>query len=200
MTLEEGSLIQRASTGDVEAFTRLVHRHSDLVYRVALRILGPEAAKDASQEVWVRVWRALGDFRAASAFSTWLYKITVNTCLSELRRERGRAERDQAHYEIRSRLGELGGGDEPETVALSRERMDEAIQCLQELRPDHRAALVLRHLEGLSYAEISEVLEVPEGTAKGWVARGRAAMLVMLSQAGGDGGRDGTAGSRGGGP
>lgn len=181
MTLEDYGLIHRASRGDVEAFTQLVRRHSDLVYRVALRILGPEEAKDASQEVWVRVWKALEGFRAESAFTTWIYKVTVNTCLSELRRERGRAERERDH-EIIAHLGEQRAGDDPEAAALGRERMDEAIQCLQSLRPDHRAALVLRHLEGLSYPEISEVLEVPEGTAKGWVSRGRAALLVMLSR------------------
>lgn len=201
MTLEDYGLIHRASRGDVEAFTRLVRRHSDLVYRVALRILGPEEAKDASQEVWVRVWKALDGFRAESAFTTWIYKVTVNTCLSELRRERGRAERERdQHHEIISLLGEPRAGDDPEAAALGRERMDEAIRCLQRLRPDHRAALVLRHLEGLSYPEISEVLEVPEGTAKGWVSRGRAALLVMLSQNGDDGTPNDPEGERGGEP
>lgn len=200
MTLEDYGLIHRASRGDMEAFTQLVRRHSDLVYRVALRILGPEEAKDASQEVWVRVWKALDGFRSESAFSTWIYKITVNTCLSELRRDRGRAEREQGqHHEILSRLEEPRREDDPEAAALGRERMDEAVRCLQQLRPDHRAALVLRHLEGLSYPEISEVLEVPEGTAKGWVSRGRATLLVMLSQNDGDGGSTGLAGERGGG-
>lgn len=201
--MEDYGLIHRASRGDVEAFTRLVRRHSDLVYRVALRILGPEEAKDASQEVWVRVWKALGDFRAESAFTTWIYKVTVNTCLSELRRERGRAERERdQHQELASRLGGAHTGDDPEAAALGRERMDEAIQCLQRLRPDHRAALVLRHLEGLSYPEISEVLEVPEGTAKGWVSRGRATLLVMLSRDGAEegGSAGGIAGERGGEP
>lgn len=199
--VEEYGLIHRASRGEVEAFAELVRRHSDLVYRVALRILGPEEAKDASQEVWVRVWRALDHFRFESAFSTWIYKITVNTCLSELRRERGRAEREQTQYhEILSRLEEPRTGDDPEAAALGRERMDEAIRCLQELRPDHRAALVLRHLEGLSYAEISEVLEVPEGTAKGWVSRGRTALLVMLSRDGEDHDTSRPASGRGGEP
>ncbi|WP_047864215.1 RNA polymerase sigma factor [Rubrobacter aplysinae] len=192
MSVEEYGLIHRASRGNVEAFTQLVRQHSDLVYRVALRILGPETAKDASQEVWVRVWKALEDFRADSAFSTWLYKVTVNTCLSELRRERGRTEREEEHREILSHLQDPDGAGDPEAAALGRERQEEAIRYLQELRPDHRAALVLRHLEGLSYAEISDVLEVPEGTAKGWVSRGRTAMFVMLSQNGGDGATDGT--------
>lgn len=192
MTLEDHALVGRASSGDLEAFTTLVRRHSDLVYRVALRILGTEEAKDASQEVWVRVWQSMESFRAESAFGTWIYKITVNTCLSELRREQSRSEREQ-RAEISQLLESQREEGDPEASALGRERMDEAIECLKELRPDHRAALVLRHLEGLSYPEISDILEVPEGTAKGWVSRGRATMLVMLSG-------DGSPAARGGEP
>src|SRR5919202_834821 len=79
------ALALRASRGDVEAFKQLVQEHSGLVYRVALRIVGVEGAQDASQEVWVRVWRNIENFRGESAFSTWLYRITVNTCLSARR-------------------------------------------------------------------------------------------------------------------
>ena len=66
-------LVARASEGDVKAFTKLVRAHSSLVYRVSLRMLGSDAAEDASQEVWVRVWRNIRTFRGESAFSTWLY-------------------------------------------------------------------------------------------------------------------------------
>lgn len=75
-----------------------------------------------------------------------------------------------------------GGEHDPEATTLSRERREELNGTLQQLRTEHRAALVLRHMEGLGYAEISEILEVPEGTAKGWVSRGRAALLVLLSE------------------
>ncbi|MBA2443379.1 MAG: RNA polymerase sigma factor [Rubrobacter sp.] len=184
MTFEDSTLATRASRGDVEAFTQLVRKHSNLVYRIALRILGPEDAKDASQEVWVRVWRSMGSFRLESAFSTWLYRITVNTCLSARRREMGQeAHQAPALSESIPYLQEPPGGEgDPEAAALGRERMDEAIRGLRQIRSDHRAALVLRHMEGLSYPEIAEILEVPEGTAKGWVSRGRAGLLVVLSR------------------
>jgi RNA polymerase sigma-70 factor, ECF subfamily len=81
------ALALRASRGDVEAFRRLVQEHSGLVYRVSLRILGINDAQDASQEVWVRVWRNIKNFRGDSAFSTWLHKITVTTSLSFRRKE-----------------------------------------------------------------------------------------------------------------
>jgi RNA polymerase sigma-70 factor, ECF subfamily len=178
---EDRNLVTAASRGDVEAFAKLVRDNSSLVYRVALRMLGNDNAQDASQEVWVRVWRNIKSFRGESAFTTWLYRITVNTCLSIRQKEARREERelgDEVPY-----LPEPSGGDaDPEAAALSAERREEIQDALRHVRAEHRAALILRHMEGLSYAEIAEVLDVPDGTAKGWVSRGRAAMLVVLAE------------------
>jgi RNA polymerase sigma-70 factor (ECF subfamily) len=177
---EDRNLVTAASRGDVEAFAKLVRDNSSLVYRVALRMLGNDDAQDASQEVWVRVWRNIRGFRGESAFSTWLYRITVNTCLSFRQRELRRDEHELG--EEVPYLSEPQGGDaDPEAAALNAERREEIEDALQRVRAEHRAALVLRHMEGLSYSEIAEVLEVPDGTAKGWVSRGRAAMLVVLA-------------------
>jgi RNA polymerase sigma-70 factor (ECF subfamily) len=145
-------------------------------------MLGEEGAQDASQEVWIRVWRNIRGFRAESAFSTWLYRITINTCLSARQREVRREERVYSGDEM-PYLPEPSGGDaDPEAAALSSERRDEIQAALSHVRSEHRAALVLRHMEGLSYREIAQVLEVPDGTAKGWVSRGRAAMLIALAE------------------
>jgi RNA polymerase sigma-70 factor (ECF subfamily) len=196
---EDRELASRAARGDLEAFTKLVRTHSSLVYRVALRMMGEQhRAQDATQEVWIRVWKNIQGFRAESAFSTWLYTITINTCLSARQKEARRSEREYSREEMPYYLpepstsaaaGAVGGGAggggageaDPEEEALSKERRDEIHRALCEVRSEHRAALILRHMEGLSYREISEVLEVPEGTAKGWVSRGRAAMLVALA-------------------
>ena len=174
-------LAVRASRGDSEAFAKLVRDHSSLVYRVALRISGAEQAPDASQEVWIRVWRNIGKFRGDSAFTTWLYKITVNTCLTARRKEARRWERE-LDEEVPFLPEPRGGEADPEAAALSGERRAEIEAAFEHIRAEHRAALILRHMEGLSYAEISEVLDVPEGTAKGWVSRGRAALLIVLSE------------------
>src|SRR5918995_1241922 len=172
----------RASKGDVEAFGMLVEEHSGLVYRVALRILGVEDAKDASQEVWIRVWRNIEKFRGDSAFSTWLYRITVNTCLSVRRKESRRKEREYSGDELPFLPEPRGGDADPEAAALSTQQREELMAALEHVRAEHRAALVLRHMEGLSYAEIAQILDVPDGTAKGWVSRGRASMLVALTE------------------
>jgi len=186
LNVEDRDLVARASRGDVEAFSKLVRANSSLVYRVALRVLGSEEAQDASQEVWIRVWRNIRGFRGESAFSTWLYRITVNTCLSVRQKESRREGWEYGGEEI-PYLPEPPGGDaDPEAAALSAERREEIEAALERVRAEHRAALVLRHMEGLSYAEIAEVLGVPDGTAKGWVSRGRAAMLVALAEADSD--------------
>jgi RNA polymerase sigma-70 factor, ECF subfamily len=185
VSIRDLGLVARASRGDVEAFAKLVRDNSNLVYRLALRILGPDDAQDAAQEVWIKAWRNIKSFRAESAFSTWLYRITVNTCLSmrqkEARRGRG-GERELGGEEVPYVSEPSGGEADPEAAALNAERREEIQDALGYVRAEHRAALVLRHMEGLSYAEIAQVLEVPEGTAKGWVSRGRAAMLVALAQ------------------
>jgi RNA polymerase sigma-70 factor (ECF subfamily) len=149
-------------------------------------MLGREGAEDASQEVWLRVWRNMQDFRGNSAFGTWLYRIAMNTCTSIKQKEALREKRRRG-AEV-THLAEPSGTDaDPERAALNAERGEDIQAALQHLRAEHRAALVLRHMEDLSYAEIAKVLDVPNGTAKGWASRGRAAMLVVL--AGENGGR-----------
>lgn len=148
-----------ASRGDVEAFTKLVDEHSGLVHEVAVRILGAGDARDAAQEVWIKVWGSMKSFKGDSAFSTWLYRVAVNTCLNA-RRKRARREG-----------WECGDEGDPEAVSLSRELRDEVRGALGRVRSKHRAALVLRHMRGLSYAEIAEALDVPDGTVKSWISR-----------------------------
>ena len=182
MTFEDDhNMAQKAARGDIEAFARLVQAHSGLVFRLATRVLGADDAQDASQEVWIRVWRNIGKFRGESAFSTWLYKITMNTCLSARRKEQTREAREFVE-EFPYVPATPNIEDDPETAALAGERREELFRALERVRVEHRAALVLRHMEGLSYAEVAQILDVPDGTAKGWVSRGRAALLVALSQ------------------
>jgi RNA polymerase sigma-70 factor (ECF subfamily) len=181
MSTEERALISRASRGDVEAFSKLVRAHSALVHGVTLRILGVEDAQDASQEVWARVWANMKSFRGDSAFSTWLYRVTVNTCLSFRRKESRRRTREVD--EEMAHLSESSANDgDPEEAALDAERRGEIQVALGNVRAEHRAAMVMRHMEGLSCAEVSEVLGVPDGTVKGWASRGRAAMLAALTR------------------
>jgi RNA polymerase sigma-70 factor (ECF subfamily) len=181
-------LVARASRGDVDAFSKLVQEHSGLVHRAALHILGAEDAQDASQEVWSRVWANIKNFRGESTFSTWLYRITMNTCLRALRKKRTKETWELGRETVYS--PEISGeDDDPEEAALASERRNEVLAALRHVRAEHRAALVLRHMEGLSYVEIAEVLGIPDGTAKGWASRGRHARSPLEENYGGDGTR-----------
>jgi RNA polymerase sigma-70 factor (ECF subfamily) len=178
---EDEVLSARASRGDVEAFSKLVSAHSAIVRGIALRMLGSQEAQDASQEVWVRIWANIKSFRGESAFSTWLHRITINTCLTFRRiesRRRAREVEEEMTYLFEPSVGDA----DPEKAALDAERRGEIQAALGNVRAEHRAAMVMRHMEGLSCAEISEVLGVPDGTVKGWASRGRAAMFVALTQ------------------
>ena len=182
MSTGERALVARASRGDVEAFSKLVHAHSDLVRGITLRMLGSQEGQDASQEVWVRVWANIDGFRGDSAFGTWLHRITVNTCLGFRRKESRRTAREVGEGVAYLSQATSGGDTDPETAALDAERRVEIRSALSNVRPEHRAAVVMRHMEGLSCAEISDVLGVPDGTVKGWASRGRAAMLTALTE------------------
>ena len=105
----------------------------------------------------------------------------MNTCLGALRKKRTRETREL--HEETAYLPETPGSDaDPEEAALGSERRNEIWAALRHVRAEHGAALILRHMEGLSYGEVAEVLGVPVGTAKGWTSRGRAAMLVALAK------------------
>lgn len=180
MSIGDQELATRACRGDVAAFSKLVGIHSDLVRRVALRMLGSDAAQDACQEVWIRVWASMKSFRGESAFSTWLHRVTVNTCLSFQKRELRRKDHETGEMPY---LPEQSGEEaDPEMAALNSERRGEIRAALGNVRAEHRTALVLRYMEGMSYVKIAEVLGVPDGTVRGWASRGRAAMLVALTQ------------------
>lgn len=180
MSIRDQELATRACRGDIAAFSKLVRVHTETVRRIATRMLGSDAAQDACQEVWIRAWANMKSFRGESAFSTWLHRITVNTCLSLQKRELRRRdhETEETPY-LSERSGEEA---DPEVAALNAERQGEIRVALGNVRAEHRAALVLKYMDGMSYVKIAEVLGVPDGTVRGWASRGRAAMLVALTQ------------------
>lgn len=181
----ERVLLRRLRRGDERAFAQLVREHQDRVFDLLFRMLGDrEEALDVSQEVFVSVCSAVGRFRGESRLSTWIYRVAKNHCLNRLkylqRRQRGRS------TEI---------SDVPEGVLeanLPSRRPDEALaehevkllvqRAIGELDEDHRLLLVLRDIEGLSYHEIAEITEQPEGTVKSRLHRARAALAVIVTR------------------
>lgn len=166
-------LVRAAAYGDALAFETLVHRHQEAVFRVALRMLGNRPdAEEAVQDAFVRAWRALPSFDGRSRFSTWLYRITVNCCLTALQSRRpGEGELTGA---------EPAPGPGPGEAARTRESMHALTGAIGRLTPQQRAPLVLRELEGLSYEEIGEVLQLSPAAVKGRLHRARLELVEEM--------------------
>lgn len=155
----------------------MLRRHVDRLHTLCRRILGNDAdADDALQEALIAIARGLaaGRFDGRASFGTWAYRVTTNACLDELRR-RGRRP-DVPGDEHLERLAP-DGSTGIESAAAARLDVEAA---LTRLPPDFRAAVVLRDLCGLDYAEIAEILSIPSGTVRSRIARGRAALVPLL--------------------
>jgi RNA polymerase sigma-70 factor (ECF subfamily) len=167
----DDALVARAVDGDATALNDLLRLHYDRVYALCLRMTGNEAdALDASQEALMAIVRGLARFDRRSAFATWAYRVATNACLDELRRRRRRpiiAVEESTAIEHR---------DLPESTA---ERLD-VQAALDRLPVEFRTAVVLRDLAGMSYEDIAATLDVPPGTVRSRIARGRAALAVAL--------------------
>ena len=174
MTPDE-ALVERALAGDLSAFETLVARHRDVVFRVAARIVGPTEADDVTQDVFLRAFHRLSQFRGAS-FRAWLLRIAHNTALNALAR-RGAPE----HAADEEAVPAAPSADRlPADELEVSERRERLALKLREVAPAHRAVLVLRDLEGLSYDEIAEVTGSPLGSVKGRLHRARRELIEIL--------------------
>jgi RNA polymerase sigma-70 factor (ECF subfamily) len=163
METDDAILVDRARTGDAEAFRALVERYSQKLFRVAFRIVGDEAsAEDAVQETFLRAYRSLSRFDDRSSFGTWIYRIAANTSVEILRKH----QRQRTHQDTGEAVDPLSPDPGPDRRALSQE-VERAVRgALAGLSPMERAAFVLRHFEGRSIAEICGALGLRESAGK----------------------------------
>jgi RNA polymerase sigma-70 factor (ECF subfamily) len=193
------ALVARAKAGEAEAFRVLVVRFQRKVYAVALGIVkDPDLAWDVAQEAFVRVHARLSTFEGKSAFSTWLFRVTTHLAIDAVRRER--TSRKDAVEDVRE-ADLVGGGEgilstslgnDPGENVLRRELAGQIERALATLTPEHRTILVLREIEGLSYEELAERLEIPKGTVMSRLFHARKKMQAALREyaglTGGEGG------------
>jgi RNA polymerase sigma-70 factor, ECF subfamily len=170
---DDAALFAAAKGGDLDAFEALVRAHTGAVYAHALRFFGnPTAAEDVAQEVWIKVYRSLATFDERARFSTWLYRVTRNTCLDAVRS----GKRTPIPVEIVDTVSVPG--DLADEVALTTS-VEAAMATLQ---PEDRDAFSAVALFGLSYAEAAVQLGVPAGTVKSRVFRARRFLARVLSE------------------
>ncbi len=174
MTFDERNLINRSRSGEIEAFDLLVRLHQDRIYNLAYRITGNrEDASDAAQDAFVRAYQALPRYREDATFSTWLYRIATNAALDLVRRRPALPPVELS--------AEYRAPDDPEAAANRREVTRRVHAALGHLTVEYRTAVVLRDLQGLAYGEIARILQVPLGTVRSRLARGREAMRAQLT-------------------
>jgi RNA polymerase sigma-70 factor (ECF subfamily) len=167
--------VERTLAGDTAEFGALVDRHREVVYRVAARVVGPDDAEDVAQEAFLRAFHRLENFRGDSPFRAWLLQITYNTALNAASRG-PRDAPDPTEPEERQEVAEKG----PAMQLEIRERRERLEGKLALLRPEHRAVLVLRDVEGLAYEDIATATSMPLGSVKGRLHRARGELIEIL--------------------
>jgi len=186
MDQNERLLISKAKAGDVEAFEQLIEAYQKKVYNLALRMTGnQDDAADLAQEAFIRVFRSISGFKEQSSFSTWVYRITTNVCLDEIRKRKNRKV-ISIDEEIHMDEGEIKRqviSEEPLPDELAeREELRSIVNAaINSLPEDQRIVLTLRDLNGLSYDEIAKILDCPGGTVKSRINRARQALRNVLS-------------------
>ncbi len=191
MATDDLTLVKRVRGGDQRAFKLLVERYQRKVYAVALGMLkDKEEAMDVSQEAFVKVYKYLDHFKGDASFYTWLYRITVNICIDIIRKRAGAGGEAVEFDETmpmdvsEANIGALGSrlGTNPQKSALRRELAEKIQEALAAVPEKHRAILLLREIEGMSYEDLSRTLDIPKGTVMSRLFHARAKVQKILSQ------------------
>ncbi len=171
---QDALLLARVADGDHEAFTEVMKAHEDRVFSVCLRIMGDrEKALDATQETFLTAFRKAHQFEGKSTFGTWVYRIAVNTCYDQLRKQkRHPSEPMPEHFDPVDHTAY-----EAVDAAAIRPVLQEALASLP---PEFRSAIVLSDIEGMSLPDAAQTLGVPVGTMKSRVFRGRRLLAQRL--------------------
>ncbi len=184
--VDDAVLIQRCRRGNAAAFGTLVERYQDSLFNGIYRMVGShEDAADIAQDVFLKAYRAIEGFRGNASFYTWLYRIAVNTCIS---RRRSLAAR-KAHLHVP--LGAAGEDDadrdppatgpQPMQVVQDREERERIEGALGNLPEDYRIVVVLKDIEGYTYAEMAAMLDCSNGTVKSRLYRAREILRKLLA-------------------
>jgi len=181
----EKTLLGRAKAGDVNAFEQLLEGYQRRIFNIAFHMVNNyEDAGDLVQEVLIRIYKSIGGFKEQASFSTWVYRITTNVCLDDIRKKK-RRKVISLDEEIKFDDGELvrqikSDDPSPEDQAEKNEFKKSVNRAINRLSEEHRLVIVLRDIQGFSYEEIAKVLKCPEGTVKSRINRARQNLKNVL--------------------
>ncbi|PHV71059.1 RNA polymerase [Sporanaerobium hydrogeniformans] len=183
----ERMLIEKVKSGDMEAFEELLFHYEKPIYTICLRLLkDEEEAMDAAQEVALKLWKQLHLFKYKSKLSTWIYRLTTNQCLDQLRKWKHK--KDISLFQQDTHKKEEWIFEKPdEEISIEKQIEQKELQAilqqaLMELKEDYRTILVLRDIQHYAYEEIAEVLNITLGTVKSRLSRARGALKKVLEQ------------------
>lgn len=185
--VDENKLVNKAVKGDNSAFEALMEKHMGIIYNIALRMTAnQDDAEDMTQEIMIKIFRSLGSFKGNSKFSTWIYRVAVNTCLDELKKKK-----NKKHLSLDAEISGDDGENQieikddspsPEKLAEQNELRDMVAAAVKLLSDEHRAVIVLRDIRGMSYSEIAGILGCSDGTVKSRISRARAQLKMILEK------------------
>lgn len=187
---EEQEIIRLAQRGDLSAFEAIVKRHEGMMYNMAFRITGnAEDASEVVQDAFVSAYRCLTSFEGRSRLSTWLYTITLNAARNRLTQSRSRVAREAYSLDDPpadgkgSALHEPASGEPSALARLEAKELRQMVQdCLSRLEEEFRTVIVLRDVQGFSYAEIGSMLGIADGTVKSRISRARESVKDCLKR------------------
>ena len=168
MVISDHDLIINAQNGDTSAFEELVYRYDKMVLRIALKFTNDEdEAKDIYQEVFIKVYKGLANFQFKSEFSTWLFRITSNVCITFKRSKQKKQQVSLSDPEdpFTSSIPDLDT-DLPDTIVIKSEFNDKLNDAIETLSPNQKMSFLLKHLEGYKIKEIAAMMNCKEGTIK----------------------------------
>ena len=179
----ELKLIDNAINGDIDSFEELIKKHQKFAYNVALKYLkDPADAEDATQEALIKAFRYLKSFNKNSKFSTWLYRIVINTCKDTLRKQRN----EQNNYSLNNEDNYIDAIEdetyEPLKNAENEELGKYLHKAIEQLDMNYKDVIILCDMKDYSYQEISDILEVPLGTVRSRINRGRKKLRKIINE------------------
>ncbi|MDI3533885.1 MAG: polymerase sigma-70 factor, subfamily [Thermosediminibacterales bacterium] len=189
MNFNEQQLIKKCQEGNLQAFSKLVKLYEKKVFNIAYRMLGDyEEAGDVSQEVFLRIYKSIESFKGNSSLATWIYRVTTNMCIDQLRRKKGK-QIYSLDEPIETDYGKLypeapDASDTPEEQVLKKDVQKLIKKSLEKLPEEQRIVIVLRDIQGFSYNDIAEITGCSLGTVKSRINRGRKALKDIIESDG----------------
>lgn len=176
-------LIQKAQKGDTNAFGTLVASYEKFIFNVACKMFSnSEDAADIAQEALIKVYKNIDKFDFNSSFSTWLYRITVNACIDEMRRRKGKesfsidAEDEESGLTVQIEDTSLGA----EEKVIQNETVSEVRAAIDKLSDEHKTVIILRDLQDMTYEQVAQTLDISIGTVKSRLARARKSLKDII--------------------